>query len=205
MSKEIFLVRHGETQWNIEHRIQGHGNSPLTENGKLQAESLAVYFQKHNIGFDCAYSSTSGRAYNTAKIILKNQKLSIIKRDTLKEINLQAWEGKTKKEVDDLYYEQSMNFWKKPHLYTPVAGENFYQVQDRSVSELNWLLKESNNSKILVVSHAAFIKTIIAFLDKREMKDLWKPPHMKNCCCFVVKGSDIHNCVIHKKIYGDND
>ena len=205
MLKEIFLVRHGETQWNTEHRIQGHGNSPLTENGKQQAGNLAEYFLKHNIKFDCAYSSPSGRAYNTAEIILKNQELPIIKRNTLKEINLQAWEGKTKKEVEGLDYEQSINFWKHPHLYTSTAGENFYQVQDRAVSELNRIFNEENGVRILIVSHAALIKSLIAFIDKREMKNLWKPPKIKNCCCFVVEGKSIADCKIKKVIYTNKD
>ena len=179
MLKEIFLVRHGETQWNVEHRVQGHRDSPLTENGVFQAEKLSDYFKKHEIGFDYAYSSPSGRAYNTAEIILKNKKLQIAKINALQEIDLRAWEEKTRDEIELLDYEQSINFWKHPHLYTPTAGENFYQVQDRAVSELNRIFNEENGARILIVSHAALIKSFIAFVEKREMKNLWKPEFME--------------------------
>ena len=71
---QFFLVRHGETLWNLEGKIQGHLDSPLTKTGIAQAESLAVHLNSQN--FAALYSSDLGRAYETARCISKKKRFA---------------------------------------------------------------------------------------------------------------------------------
>ena len=90
----IILVRHGETEWNLQNRLQGHKNSPLTLNGKKQA--LAVNKALSRFEINAAYTSPLKRAADTAEIILEGRNIQAIKLNNLKEIFLGPWEGKTK-------------------------------------------------------------------------------------------------------------
>ena len=202
--KKIYLTRHGETQWNAEFKIQGHCDSPLTKNGILQAEKQAEYFNEKKIRIDAAYSSSSTRAYNTAQIILKKYDLDIVRLNDLMEINLKCWEGRNRFEVQKCDPIQSDNFWNNPHIYKPQEGETFFEVQKRAVTTINNILKTSENkSNIFIASHAAFIKTVLAFVEKRDIKDLWKPPKMHNCGCFVIQGNYLESSDIVDSFYPD--
>lgn len=87
----IYLVRHGQTEWNVLHRFQGHMDSPLTKLGIQQAEWLGEALQHDPI--DLIYSSTSNRAFHTAEIIRGNRDVAVTACDEFKEINLGVWEG----------------------------------------------------------------------------------------------------------------
>jgi phosphohistidine phosphatase SixA len=82
----IYLVRHGQTEWNVEHRMQGHQDSPLTELGLTQAHWLGDAFEDKPL--DLIYSSSSYRAFRTAELIRKDKVIDIIKHDDFKEMNL---------------------------------------------------------------------------------------------------------------------
>ena len=89
----IFLIRHGETNWNKEGRFQGQIDIPLNDNGKSQARKTSSYLKE--IKFNKAFSSSMNRPYETAQIILQSNKdLKITKVDSLMEINHGLWEGK---------------------------------------------------------------------------------------------------------------
>ena len=87
MTNTIYLVRHGQTEWNIKGKTQGHGNSNLTEKGKTQAMELAEAMVKYPI--DYIYSSDLGRAIETAEIIGDKFNLDIIKTPALREMGLE--------------------------------------------------------------------------------------------------------------------
>ena len=99
MAKKIYVIRHGETVFNAEQKLQGHCNSPLTDKGKAQALSIGLELKKHlsNRNYQICCSSL-GRAQQTANIIcaaLGYSTLKIKQDDRLKEFSLGAWERKT--------------------------------------------------------------------------------------------------------------
>ncbi len=147
----VILVRHGETLWNIEKRLQGNMNSPLTENGIRQAEDTGIILDK--IKIDSVYSSPLERAYKTAEIITGNRNLKISVKENLREINLGPWEGKTKEETrisDPLEY---YNFWNEPEKFNLEGAENFKNLQNRMAAQLSTILDENEGKTVLVVSH----------------------------------------------------
>src|SRR3712207_163192 len=94
----IYLTRHGQTEWNLNKRLQGWKNSPLTKLGISQAKALGERLKDTQI--DVIYSSPIERAYKTAEIIKGNKDIEIIKHDGLKEFNYGDWEGLTIDEIE---------------------------------------------------------------------------------------------------------
>ncbi|KIC49035.1 histidine phosphatase family protein [Tateyamaria sp. ANG-S1] len=95
----IYVMRHGETVWNAEGRFQGALNSPLTEQGRAQAEALAETLAAHDLsGFDVRVSP-QGRAFETAAIALARQVLELHTDTRLREIGVGLWSGKLRTEV----------------------------------------------------------------------------------------------------------
>nr|WP_241781106.1 histidine phosphatase family protein [Lactococcus lactis] len=92
---EIYLIRHGQTKWNLENKMQGSLNSDLTVEGVKQAVSLGKELNKHY--FDHIYSSTSPRALETSRLIFGDEKKT--SSDLLGEIAMGAWEGKLIKKL----------------------------------------------------------------------------------------------------------
>ena len=88
---KLYLMRHGETLFNIQKRVQGWCDSPLTENGICQAEQAKQYFAKKGISFDAVYSSTQERATDTAKIVAPEYTVTHLKG--IKEMNFGSFEA----------------------------------------------------------------------------------------------------------------
>jgi len=181
----IYLIRHGETEWNIEKRLQGWQDSNLTEKGIEDAEALHDHLI--DIKFDEVYSSPSKRAFKTAKIIAGERNIEIIADDNLKEIYLDDWEGKTTVEIEDLYPDEYYNFWNAPHLYHHKTSETFIQVQDRALKTIDKIIKEKNSGNILIVTHGVTLKIIMASFEKRSLENLWDPPHIQNTSVSLIR------------------
>ena len=109
----LLLARHGETEWNVARRIQGWGNSALTELGIRQAKTLAGRLQ--GVKLAAVYASTSTRAVETASIVAEGHKLSVNTMDGLRELGWGEWEGKTAPEIEAQTPELWAEFVKRGH------------------------------------------------------------------------------------------
>lgn len=191
----LYLTRHGQTVWNVEHRIQGQQDSPLTGLGKEQAKWLGD--RLNDAGLDVIFSSSSGRAIRTAEIIRGTRKIPIILSDNLREISVDAWEGMVNTEVERIYPEEHRNFWHFPHRYQPVAGgESFFQLYSRLSNEVEKIISNYTGKNILIVTHATALKTLMAYFENKELKDLWTGPFMKPTCLNLVEIENGHRKVI---------
>ncbi|USD68020.1 histidine phosphatase family protein [Vibrio sp. SCSIO 43136] len=176
----IHLFRHGQTEANLEGRIQGHLDAPLTELGIQQA--IDARSKISGIEFDVVITSPSGRAVHTADLLM-NGSLTQMKTHTgLMEINLGSWEGKTFEEVAQLNPKQHHNIWHQPSQFVCEGAETFAQVAERGLAALNEIVGEHPNQTILMVSHAAWIKTIINDLLGRDRDEIWQDPYANNLC-----------------------
>lgn len=194
----IYLVRHGETEWNTQKRMQGWDNSDLTEKGIEAASALHHHFI--DIEFDAVYSSTSGRAYRTAEIIVGERNIEIIKDDNLREIFLGDWQGKTAAEIEKISPQQHYNFFSAPHLYNRENSETLPQVQERALKTINKIVKDNKTGNVLIVTHGVTLKLIMAYFEKRHLKDLWEPPYILNTSVSLIQ-FDKDNANI--KMYAD--
>ena len=185
---ELHLIRHGQTNWNEERRAQGQSESELTKKGKAQA--LALREKISHMTFDQIFCSSSLRTRQTAELIFPNQALNIEYLDSLKEIFLGSWEGRLYKDIEVANPESHNHFWEEPHLFDLRGAETFYQLQERAVSTVQEIAKNSASKKVVIVSHGALIKSLLCDAERKPIKELWSPPRMHNCA---------HSIIVYKK------
>ena len=181
---ELHLIRHGQTNWNEERRAQGQSESKLTKKGKEQA--LALKEKISHITFDQIFCSSSLRTRQTAELIFPNQALNIEYLDSLKEIFLGSWEGRLYKDIEVANPESHNHFWEEPHLFDLRGAETFYQLQERAVSTVQKIAKNSTSKKVVIVSHGALIKSLLCDAERKPIKELWSPPRMHNCAHSII-------------------
>ena len=180
----IYLTRHGETEWNTEHRLQGWKDSNLTERGIEGAKALHDHLI--DIDFDAVYSSPSKRAFKTAEIIVGERNIKIVSDDNLKEIFLGDWEGKTTMDIEQLYPRDYHNYFKAPHLYDRCDSESLVQVQNRALETINKIAKEKKSGNVLIVTHGVTLKLIMSYFEKRSLENLWEPPYILNTSVSLI-------------------
>lgn len=182
---KIYITRHGQTEWNVEKRFQGHSDSNLTDLGVKQAKCLGESLK--DIEFDLIISSPAGRTMSTAAYIRGDRKLEIIQEPNFYEINLGDWEGLPASEMKEKNADELYNFWERPDLFQSSNGENFSDLILRVGRGIEEVIKEYKGKKILIVTHAATLKAIITYIEKKELKDLWQGPFMEPTCLNILE------------------
>lgn len=175
MKKYLYLVRHGETLFNQQKKIQGWCDSPLTPRGQKQALKVKEYLNKQGIQFDGYYSSTSERCCDTLELIT-DQPYQRLKG--LKEMNYGQLEGEGE-------YLGSKDPKECETYYLPFGGESSNTVRDRMVDTLSHVMQ--NHQSILVVSHGgACFNFLRAFQDPTPVLE----KGITNGCLFIYEYSD---------------
>ncbi len=152
----VLLIRHGETQWNREGRVQGyHADSPLTEAGRGQARALAARLARERV--DALYASDTGRATETASPIGAATGLRIIHDAALRERNYGAFEGRTFAEVERDFPEEYETFRTRDPHYAPPGGESAAQFRDRVMAALERIAAEAAGKRVAVVTHGGVL------------------------------------------------
>lgn len=182
---QLHLIRHGQTNWNEERRVQGQSESKLTELGKQQAlelkERLLVF------DFDAIYCSPSLRTRETAARLFPDFENRIEYLDSLREIDLGPWEGQLHDDIAKASPQDHESFWKYPHLFNIPGAETFFQLQRRGLQSIQQIAVNSKGEHIAIVSHGAIIKSILCHYENRELERLWEPPHMHNCAHSILE------------------
>lgn len=212
MIMKLYLVRHGETPWNVERRMQGQSDIPLNEFGCELAVKTGVGLS--DIAFDCAYASPLVRAYHTAELILAENKcsshLEIIKEERIKEIGFGIYEGLCCSEEGwNLPDDNFRNFFQNCGQYeTPEGGEGFQDVIDR-IAEFLVELKENislQEQTILVVSHGAAIRGMVNYITDNPVEDYWKGGVHKNCAVTIIDcDGENFKIEVENKVYYDDE
>jgi probable phosphoglycerate mutase len=150
----IYLLRHGQTIWNVEGRYQGQMDSALTEKGKEQAKVNALKLSKYiDIKEVKFFSSPLGRAKSTAEIIAKDSGLErskIIFENDIQEFNYGIFEGKTKEYCKEVYAKEFFEREANKFSYLLEDGESYVKVFQRL---MKWLSSVQNEEVIVVVAH----------------------------------------------------
>lgn len=167
---EVYLIRHGQTKWNVEGKLQGHTDEPLNEEGEKQAFVLREKFEK--IRFAAAFSSDLSRANKTAAIVLGQQNVEIQKNPALRERYMGTWEGRFTNDLKSWFNEQEIStgsFSKEEYLSYKWQSdiESYADVYQR----LNNLIKTEAISRlgstILISSHGGVLRALLYHLDFR--------------------------------------
>lgn len=175
----IIVTRHGQTLWNIEGRVQGNLDSPLTEKGILQARYLA--YRLRDEGIQHIYASDSLRAIGTAEEIrgeLGLEKLST--NPALREFSFGEWEGHIWQELREAYPEIFKIWDSEPHLVTAPGGENMARVTERVWDFLQQIIKNHTGETVCLVTHGLTLKMLVTKALGFEVHEWAKSPWQPN-------------------------
>lgn len=205
----LYLVRHGQTQWNIADRMQGSCNSPLTENGVLGAKITGKYLK--DTPFIAAYSSPLPRAIDTRDYILAENLVDTPTNTLagLSEMDFGSWEGQHVPELSKLA--EFQQYLTDPEHYQGLSnqGEKYLDVLNRMQKSLDEIVKRApqDNGNILVVSHATALRILLCVLnggDWRKHRDDQHFPRILNTSISLVNyQGDGEKGRYHVKYYND--
>jgi len=185
LTTRIFLLRHAETEWNEQKRLQGNQDSALTERGRAQANALRQALQQ--LHFDRAYVSPLLRARETLRILLQGRDIETVVADNLAEIKLGPWEGKTLSEAERSHPLEYDAFWNQPDSFNLAGAETFQQLQRRVVAELESVFATEKHNSIVIVSHWIAIKVALAHYSSIPLSGLSSVANPQNggylCLC----------------------
>lgn len=181
---KLYIVRHGETEWNVRNRLQGRKDSDLTEQGIINTERLLNRLK--DIEFDCIYSSPQKRAIDTAKILKSNSRVELKILKNLGEIRLGVWEGMYIDDIKKKYKEEYMAYLNTPHLYRPLGGESFKDIFIRVEDSLRDII-DNGGKNILIVSHGITIRILTAIIKKIPLEELHKIPTYEGTALNICK------------------
>ena len=203
---KIYFIRHGETIWNKEKKIQGQSDIPLNEYGRELAYVTADAIKE--IPFDIVYSSPLLRAKETAEILVENRNLDIHVDPRLIEMSFGEGEGESLPEIHSHPEMKLYNFIHNPGEYIPpTGGETFEELYERCKSFIEDVIlpAESQYESMLIVGHGALIRGMIHYINNRPSKDFWIVTH-KNCSVTIVDCKDGKLTLLEEaKIYYKED
>jgi phosphoserine phosphatase len=160
---DIYITRHGETDWNVQKIFRGHADIDLNANGRKQAEALATFLR--SIKMNAIYSSPLERALRTSQIIANSQHRLRLETDIdLVDFNYGEWQGVAEEEVKEKYPDLYNRWLKEPHHVKIPGGENLNDVKKRVVRVANSIAAEHETGNILIVSHRIPLKVLILSL-----------------------------------------
>lgn len=151
----LFVIRHGETAWNLATRIQGHIDIPLNDKGRWQAERVAQALQDEDI--HAIYSSDLLRARHTAEAIAAVTQRPLRLDDALRERHFGRLEGMTQNEVASQWPHEARRWRERDPAYGPEGGETLQGFYDRCVSAITRLAHQHMGQTIAVVAHGGVL------------------------------------------------
>lgn len=187
----IYFVRHGETDWNRERRIQGQVDIPLNEFGRHLARETAKGLSE--INFKICYTSPLERARETAKIILDGRDVPVISDKRIMEMAFGEYEGKCRsKERWELPKEFELFFEDPEHYKAPKGGESFADVKRRTGEFLQELYRNNDykGSNVLITTHGAALAGLLNNIRSEPITKYWGSGVHKNCAVTEVIVTD---------------
>ncbi|MDB5966179.1 MAG: Phosphoglycerate mutase [Polaromonas sp.] len=154
----IIAVRHGETAWNVDTRIQGQLDIPLSDTGRWQAARLADALKDEPL--TAVYASDLSRAWETAQFLARAHGLEVMPELALRERGFGEFEGKTFAEIETLLPEQSMRWRKRDPDFTPTGGESLHALRRRVVQAAERLAARHPGELIALVGHGGVMDVL---------------------------------------------
>jgi broad specificity phosphatase PhoE len=163
----IFLARHGESDWNVAKRFQGHTDRPLTERGRQQAHALADLVASQEI--DAVYTSPLSRARETAEIVAARAGLEAVALPELREVDTGSWSGLSRADVEARFPE-GFTRWRSGGSGWE-DGESYEEMAERVIGALRTIAEDHPDGRVLVISHGGPIRAIHAAAEGVAIRD----------------------------------
>lgn len=167
----VYLIRHGETEWNRTGRLQGNANVLLSPEGVRQARLLAEHAPFNTV--NAIYSSDLSRAVMTAEILAERFNLPVIQKSGFRETNFGDWEGRLLSELASEAPDGFEKFFTKPDKVQPKNGETFLQCQARLMTALEEIVADHDGQNIIIVSHGAAIRLMLCAALSMPIRKMW--------------------------------
>ena len=185
----LIIVRHAESAFNLQNRIQGHMDSSLTKKGMDQARRLAARIRHFHI--DKIYSSDLGRAYSTTREITRFLKrVKIIRDPRLREILLGDWEGMTPEDVDRLYEKGFQKWLRAPSAALIPNAEPVARFRRRVTRRIEEIARHNRGKTVLVVTHGGVITALLAHWLKADFDRIIRGLQIENTSLTFVDMSE---------------
>ena len=181
----LYITRHGQTEWNVESRMQGWADSALTPTGVAAATQLGKRLQ--NVPIDAVYSSTSGRTIHTAQLIIRERDIPLFQKEDLREINVGEWQGLVSTDIERDYAEQLKTYYERPSQYKSTSGENFHMLKERVLRAVEEIATAHLDGNILIVTHGVVKKCLINHFSGADLDLLWDPPFIHGTSLTVME------------------
>ena len=172
MANTFYIVRHGQTNWNILGKTQGHGNSDLTKQGENQAHELAQAMVDYPI--DYIYSSDLGRALQTAQIVGDKIGVKVEQTSSLREMGFGVWEGLLIEEIKKDHADTYTTWRDEPHLVNIEGGETLHIIKERVDNFINEINEKYDNKHILLVSHSVTVRVMLLSFLNSGMENIYR-------------------------------
>lgn len=193
---KLYLIRHGETEWNATSKVQGTTDIRLNDKGRMQAEQVAKRLASENISV--LYTSSLLRAKETAEKISKELNIEPKELHEFREICLGPWQGLTIDEIKENYSDHFKIYREKPSEFSMPGAETFIQVAERFCNAINGIVAENKGKNIVVVSHGAAIKAAVISILGIDI-DHYNKFRTDNASISILQFSDKYNggVVVH--------
>ena len=180
---KLILLRHGQSQWNLENRFTGWKNVPLTEKGEAEAKKAGELIKKHNISIDRVFSSLLERANRTAEIVIKqaalnnlleNNKLIMTCSEKLNERDYGDLVGLNKQETADKFGKDQVHIWRRSYDTPPPNGESLKDVVDRVSPYFNEYIKPliDKGENVLIAAHGNSLRAMMIELGMYKSEEI---------------------------------
>ena len=180
---KLILLRHGQSQWNLENKFTGWKNVPLTEKGEMEAKKAGELIKKNKIHIDFIFSSVLERANKTAEIAIKeanlqnlinNHKLIMTKHEDLNERDYGDLVGLNKEETANKFGKEQVHIWRRSYDTPPPNGESLKDVVERVSpyfkKNIKPLLVQNNN--ILIAAHGNSLRAMMIELGMYKPEEI---------------------------------
>ncbi len=184
-STRITAIRHGETAWNVDTRIQGQLDIGLNAKGRWQAERAGQALAGDDI--DVVYSSDLWRAYDTALSVAKPHGLQVQADIGLRERGFGSFEGKTFAEIEAAFPEQSLLWRKRVPDFAPPGGESLLHLRERVVQCVQGLAQAHVGQHIVIVSHGGVMDVLYRVATGLDIQ--------------AARSWDLHNAAINRLLW----
>ena len=154
----VYLARHGESDWNVERRWQGHADRPLTDRGREQARLLAERLR--NVKLEAVYASDLRRAWETAEAVAAPRGLEVRKLRELREVDVGSWSGYTRDDCAERFPDAFARWQGDGSGWDD--GESYEEMGERIVDAIRTIAAEHPDGAVLVVSHGGPIRAVHA-------------------------------------------
>jgi len=194
LSTTLYLVRHGETDWNVQGRLQGHVEVPLNEKGRLQARSIACWLADKNI--NVLYSSDLIRARETAETIgLRIGKTPILDQ-RLREVNTGTWSGCYTRDL----MEAQTTAWRtwRNGGDAPQGAETYWNLQRRSMAAIKHAIELFPGQAVIFVTHVGVIRAVIGHVTDMRIGELDVSLTVPTASTTIIEHNPVEGYVVHE-------